>query len=54
MKRTHASCEQADARGIQSKRHTHLKRRKNRTERRRAKLDPEAQPGYGKYRGYET
>jgi hypothetical protein len=30
------------------------KRLKNRAERRRAKQDPEAPPGYGKYRGWLT
>jgi hypothetical protein len=34
--------------------HQFLKRQKRRLERRRAKQDPEAQPTYGKYAGYET
>jgi len=33
--------------------HQYLKRLKNRTERRRAKRDPECAPAYGKYHGYE-
>jgi hypothetical protein len=33
--------------------HRWLKKEKARTERRRAKKDPESQPAYGKYRGYE-
>ena len=33
--------------------HRWLKKQKTRTERRRAKKDPESQPAYGKYRGYE-
>jgi len=49
------SVEQADG---ESKRsgdyHQHLKKRKARLERRRAKQDPEAPPGYGRYRGWET
>lgn len=34
--------------------HGLLKRWKARLERRKAKKDPETNPGYGKYRGYET
>jgi len=34
--------------------HRFLKKHKRRLERRRAKIDPEAPPRYGKYRGYET
>lgn len=34
--------------------HRFLKRRKVRLERRRANADPECQPAYGKYAGYET
>lgn len=30
----------------------HMKKRKRRIERRRAKVDPECEPGYGKYWGY--
>lgn len=36
-----------------SKYHSWLKVQKRRLERHRAKRDPEVQPGYGKYRGYE-
>lgn len=47
--------EQADGR---SKRpngyHQWLKRQKHRLERHRAKQNPECNPGYGRYRGYET
>lgn len=45
--------EQADGKGG-SKRHTRTKKQKNRDERRLAKQDPEVQPGYGKYRGWES
>lgn len=31
----------------------HLKKSKKRQERRKAKLDPECQPTYGKYQGWE-
>lgn len=31
----------------------YAKRQKNRAERRRARLDPEAPPGYGRYRGWD-
>jgi hypothetical protein len=34
--------------------HRYLKRAKARIERRRAHIDPECQPYYGKYRGWET
>lgn len=34
--------------------HTLLKNHKKRAERRSAKANPECQPTYGKYRGYET
>lgn len=34
--------------------HQYLKRSKHRAERRRAKADPECQPAYGKYAGWET
>jgi hypothetical protein len=44
--------EQAD--GDSGTYHSFLKRRKVRVERRRAKLDPETVPAYGKYSGYET
>lgn len=48
-------CEQADGRnkGPRSY-HAYLKKNKRRMERRKAKINPEVQPGYGKYRGYET
>jgi len=50
-----SNCEQADGK---SKRgdgyHQFLKRRKNRIERRKAKLNPKSQPTYGKYDGWET
>lgn len=42
--------ESADGRG---KGHTFRKKLKARVERRRAKRDPESQPQYGKYRGYQ-
>lgn len=42
--------EQADGHG---KGRTYLKKLKVRVERRRAKRDPEIQPRYGKYRGYQ-
>lgn len=49
------SIEKADGR---SKRgdayHQFLKRRKNRSERRRARENPECIPAYGRYKGYET
>lgn len=34
--------------------HQFIKRKKNRSERRKAKQNPEAPPTYGKYRGWET
>lgn len=34
--------------------HKHLKRQKVKAERRRAKADPECQPAYRKYKGWET
>ncbi len=47
-----AKCEQAD--GWSGKRyHAFLKLQKRRLERHRARRNPEVQPGYGKYRGYE-
>lgn len=56
MKNRPAAVEQAD--GYGSKRagsyHAYLKKRKARSERRRAKAAPECQPGYGRYKGYET
>ena len=48
-----AKVEKADGSGG-SKRHTEIKRRKNRSERRLAKQNPQVQPGYGRYRGWET
>lgn len=47
-----AKVEQADGQGG-TKNHRFLKKRKVRVERRRAKVNPECTPGYGKYRGYE-
>lgn len=44
-------CEQAD--GPSGKWHSYLKKLKRRTERRRAKRNPECIPAYKKYRGYE-
>jgi len=55
-----AKCEQADGSshlGAMTRRasyHRSLKRRKNRLERRRARLNPECVPGYGRYAGWET
>lgn len=46
-----AKGEQAD--GPSSRHHSWLKRMKNRLERRRAKRNPEAPPGYKKHRGWE-
>lgn len=50
-----SNCEQADGK---SKRgngyHQFIKRRKNRIERRKVKLNPNAPPTYGKYDGWET
>lgn len=46
--------EQADGTGWGLRARKFLKRLKNRTERRRARRDPECQPLYGKYRGYLT
>lgn len=40
--------EQCDGSG-----HVYHKRMKNRHERRQAKQNPECQPGYGRYRGYQ-
>jgi len=55
-----AMCEQADgsskvgASSRKARAHKFLKSYKNRVERRRAKIDPECPPYYGKYRGWET
>jgi len=48
-----ASVEQADG-YCHGKYHRHLKVSKRRIERRRAKRNPECQPGYGRYNGYES
>lgn len=48
-----AKVEEADGEGG-SKRHTRTKKQKNRDERRLAKQEPECQPGYGKYNGWES
>ena len=49
--------EKADGKGIDNKHgrnyHRHLKLSKRRLERRRAKQQPECQPAYGAYRGWE-
>jgi hypothetical protein len=46
--------EQADGRSRRAGQyHQLLKRRVNRTERHRAKRDPECRPCYGRYQGYE-
>ena len=34
--------------------HQFIKRKKRRAERRKARVNPEAAPTFGKYRGYET
>lgn len=48
-------CEQADLKqSSKNAYHKFLKRRKNRLERRKANIDPECVPGYGKYKGWET
>lgn len=44
--------EQADGNGYGMRSRTWLKRLKRRTERRRAKSNPECQPMYTRYRGY--
>lgn len=46
--------EKADGSSHKSNYHRFLKKRKNRLERKKAKCDPETQPTYGKYYGYET
>lgn len=48
-----ANIEQADGKSG-SNYHRWLKRAKARSERRRAKQNPEAVPGYGRYAGWET
>lgn len=46
--------EQADGKSKRSNMyHSLLKRQKARAERRRAKADPECQPAYRKYKGWE-
>ncbi len=47
-----ASCEQADGYSGGNW-HAFLKRSKRRKERRKAKVNPECVPTYGKYKGYE-
>lgn len=48
-------CEQADGLSKRGKGyHQFLKKRKRRLERRRANVDPETQPAYRKYKGWET
>lgn len=52
MPRKARAVEQAD--GDEGRYHRSLKKQKRRSERRRAKHDPECEPGYKKYYGYET
>lgn len=45
----------ADMRGTgKGNYHRYIKKRKNRLERHAAKRDPEVQPGYGRYAGWES
>lgn len=44
--------EKADGTGWDIRCRVFLKRRKARSERRRARLNPECVPGYGRYRGW--
>ena len=53
MPKNHAKGIQADG-PSGNKFHKFTKIHKRRIERRRAKHDPQAVPGYGKYRGWET
>jgi len=55
-KQKNLKVEQADAhwKRHRSGYHAYLSRRKNRVERQEAKRDPECQPCYGRYRGYES
>ena len=47
-------CEQADGRSRRPNGyHQFLKHRKRRVERRKARKNPETQPTYGRYRGWE-
>jgi hypothetical protein len=46
--------EQADGKGRGLWLRVYVKRRKARLERRKARLDPECTPGYGRYRGWLT
>ena len=46
------NCEQVDGKNGGAYRR-YIKRRKNRIERRRAKLDPDTQPAYRRYYGWE-
>lgn len=48
-----ASIEQADN-FTSSVQNSFLKRIKNRRERRRASMNPECAPGYGRYQGYSS
>lgn len=52
MKINKARIEQADGSGGTNY-HRYLKRAKVRSERRRAKIDPECAPSYRKFSGYE-
>lgn len=45
---------QADGTAHKNAYHRFIKDQKRRLERRRAKLDPDCVPGYGRYSGYET
>jgi len=49
-KTSKAKIEQADGSGSRKKT---LKKRKARVERRKAKVNPEIEPGYKKFRGYQ-
>jgi len=46
--------EQADGKGWNDRRRKWLKVRKRRLERRRAKHEPDCQPAYTKYKGWNT
>jgi hypothetical protein len=50
-----SNCEQADGKSKRrSGYHQFLKRKKRRAERKKAKANPDCQPAYGRYDGYET
>lgn len=54
-----ANTEQADAKGCRGHKssksyHKFIKTRKNKLERHRANRNPETQPTYGKYQGWES